>query len=207
MNNEHDNEQLHEYLDEVEKGWRGLNPKFTPEFLREAFPEISQDASDILESLSQKRNELIYEIARRLEPYAGRTDFDAIFVRECVKHFLVTELLQVESSIGLLERILNEKPSETTTKSFLYASSEIQRAREVSIVDVAERLIGEIRKSGASYSAKCPFHEEKSASFHLYPDSNRYHCFGCTSSGDVIDLVQKNLSLTFPQTISYLLQK
>lgn len=205
MNNEH--EQFQEYLDEVEKQWRADQPRLTDDILREAFPEVIEDIPTILEELSRKRNALISDISTRLRPYIGRSDVDAIFARECVKHFLVADLVRLEGSISFLERLTYRDIPTTSKRGLHFAPDEIQRARNASIVDVGERLLGQIRKMGSSYSAKCPFHEEKTGSFHLYEDSNRYHCFGCQSSGDVIDLVQKILGLTFPQTISYLLQK
>ena len=45
-----------------------------------------------------------------------------------------------------------------------------------------------LRSSGATKVACCPFHTEKTPSFHVYPD-NSYHCFGCGAHGDVIDFV------------------
>ena len=205
MNNEH--EQLQDYLDEVEKQWRGSQSRFTDEFLLETFPEVLEDIPAMLEELSQKRSALMSDIVERLEPYTGRSDIDSMFARECVKHFLVVELLRLEGSITFLERLVHHNDPAPSKYSSHFAPDEIQRARDMSIIDVAERLIGELRKMGKSFLARCPFHEEKTPSFHLYADSNRFHCFGCASSGDVIDLVQKILGLSFPQTISYLLRK
>lgn len=62
------------------------------------------------------------------------------------------------------------------------------------IVDWAGRYMT-VRRSGRSYMALCPFHAEKTPSFHLFPPSRghagRYRCFGCGESGDVIDLTVK----------------
>ncbi len=44
--------------------------------------------------------------------------------------------------------------------------------------------------------ARCPFHNEKTASFRVYPDST-FHCFGCGAHGDVITFVMKMQSLSF----------
>jgi len=46
------------------------------------------------------------------------------------------------------------------------------------IVAVISRHV-ELRKSGRSYKARCPFHEEKTASFHVTPELRRFKCFGC----------------------------
>ncbi len=49
----------------------------------------------------------------------------------------------------------------------------------------------------------CPFHSERSGSFHVFPD-NRYHCFGCQADGSNIDLVMHIERLTFIEVINQL---
>jgi DNA primase len=66
------------------------------------------------------------------------------------------------------------------------------------------RIVGEyvkLRKSGANWSALCPFHQEKSGSFYLYPATASYYCFGCHEHGDVFTFVMKMDSLTFPEAV------
>jgi DNA primase len=66
------------------------------------------------------------------------------------------------------------------------------------------RIVGEylkLRKSGANWSALCPFHKEKSGSFYLYPGTASYYCFGCHEHGDVFTFVMKMETLTFPEAV------
>jgi DNA primase len=66
------------------------------------------------------------------------------------------------------------------------------------------RIVGEyikLRKSGANWSALCPFHQEKSGSFYLYPATSSYYCFGCHEHGDVFTFVMKMETLTFPEAV------
>jgi DNA primase len=66
------------------------------------------------------------------------------------------------------------------------------------------RIVGEyvkLRKSGANWSALCPFHKEKSGSFYLYPGTSSYYCFGCHEHGDVFSFVMKMETLTFPEAV------
>ena len=72
------------------------------------------------------------------------------------------------------------------------------------------RILGEyvrLRKSGANWSALCPFHKERTGSFYVYPNSSRYHCFGCGEHGDVFAFVQKMESLSFPEAVRTVAQK
>ncbi|HTV07913.1 MAG TPA: DNA primase [Candidatus Aquilonibacter sp.] len=66
------------------------------------------------------------------------------------------------------------------------------------------RLIGEyvkLRKSGANWSALCPFHKEKSGSFYVYSATQHYYCYGCHEHGDVFSFVQKMDNLSFPEAV------
>ena len=66
------------------------------------------------------------------------------------------------------------------------------------------RVVGEyikLRKSGANWSALCPFHKEKSGSFYLYPANATYYCFGCHEHGDVFTFVMKMENVSFPEAV------
>jgi len=62
-------------------------------------------------------------------------------------------------------------------------------------------LIGtrtELRRAGVnSYFGVCPFHDERTGSFHVRPDEKHYHCFGCQESGDPFDFVMQTEGLDF----------
>lgn len=51
---------------------------------------------------------------------------------------------------------------------------------------------------------KCPFHDEKTASFIVFPQKQTFHCFGCGEGGDVIAFIQKLHSLDFKRAIRHL---
>jgi DNA primase len=63
------------------------------------------------------------------------------------------------------------------------------RARIDPVEVIGRRL--ELRKSGTSFSASCPFHADKTPSFRVYPDSKRFKCFGCGARGDAFEFVQR----------------
>jgi DNA primase len=69
-------------------------------------------------------------------------------------------------------------------------------------------LIGtkvELRRAGVnSYFGLCPFHEERSGSFHVRPDEKHYHCFGCQSSGDPFSFVMETEGLDFKAALESL---
>lgn len=57
---------------------------------------------------------------------------------------------------------------------------------------------------GGSLKGLCPFHDERSPSFHVTPSRGMYYCFGCQEGGDVISFVQKLDHLTFAESVEKL---
>ena len=80
---------------------------------------------------------------------------------------------------------------------------------EHTIDEILERvdlvaLVGrhvELKKSGKSFKGRCPFHQEKSASFYVTPELKRFKCFGCQVGGDAIAFVQRYLGKTFVDAV------
>lgn len=72
-------------------------------------------------------------------------------------------------------------------------------------------MVGEhvptLKRRGKSYVGLCPFHKEKSPSFHVNPDRGFYHCFGCKESGTAIDFVMKLEGATFPEAVRSLAER
>lgn len=54
-----------------------------------------------------------------------------------------------------------------------------------------------LRKSGRYFKALCPFHQEKTPSFHVDPERGLWHCFGCGAGGDIFDFIMRTGNLTF----------
>lgn len=70
----------------------------------------------------------------------------------------------------------------------------------IDIVDVVERYVP-LRKTGANFSACCPFHSEKTPSFTVSPAKQFYHCFGCGAHGSAIGFVMQYSGIGFVEAI------
>jgi DNA primase len=70
----------------------------------------------------------------------------------------------------------------------------------VDIVDVVDRYV-KLKKSGANFSACCPFHNEKTPSFTVSPSKQFYHCFGCGAHGNAIGFLMEYSGQTYPDAI------
>ncbi len=85
-------------------------------------------------------------------------------------------------------------------------ADDIVYVREHAHIDEVVTAAGVALKNagGGQKKGLCPFHDEKSPSFHVTPSKNYYHCFGCGAGGDVIDLRRKTDHLSFTETIERL---
>lgn len=89
----------------------------------------------------------------------------------------------------------------------LIPEHKIQEVLErVDLVALVSRYV-ELKKSGRSFTGKCPFHQEKSPSFYVTPDIRRFKCFGCQAGGDAIAFVQRYLGKTFVDAVKDLAQE
>jgi len=71
------------------------------------------------------------------------------------------------------------------------------------IVDVISSYIP-LKKTGSNFKARCPFHDEKTASFVVSPKKQIYKCFGCGKGGNVITYVQEFEKISFPEALKKL---
>jgi len=70
----------------------------------------------------------------------------------------------------------------------------------VEVVGAVVRLF----KAGANYRGLCPFHKEKTPSFHVHPGRQMFHCFGCGTGGDVFTFVMKREGVDFMGAVRWL---
>ena len=83
----------------------------------------------------------------------------------------------------------------------------IQRVADANdIVDVVGSYFP-LKRAGTSFRALCPFHREKSPSFHVNPARQSYHCFGCGAGGGVLRFVMDYEHLDFPTAVRRLAQR
>lgn len=74
------------------------------------------------------------------------------------------------------------------------------------IVDVVSEFVT-LRKSGANYKGLCPFHEEKTPSFHVSPARGICHCFGCGKGGNAVSFIMEHEQMTYLEALRWLAAK
>jgi DNA primase len=77
---------------------------------------------------------------------------------------------------------------------------------QADILRVVQEYVS-LRKSGATYKGLCPFHSEKSPSFHVNHDKGFFHCFGCGVGGDVFKFLELQEKLGFVDAVKHLASK
>lgn len=74
------------------------------------------------------------------------------------------------------------------------------------IVDVIGSYVT-LKRRGNSYMACCPFHHEKTPSFHVSREKQMYHCFGCGVGGNVLTFVMEYENYSFPEAVKMLAER
>ena len=79
-------------------------------------------------------------------------------------------------------------------------NEDLDYIRATPIEDVAKRLGIEVGR----HKALCPFHQDRHPSLHFDIKRNRYKCFSCGASGDVIDLVMRYMNVSFKEAVAWM---
>jgi len=83
-------------------------------------------------------------------------------------------------------------------------NNQVEEIKErIDIVQIIEKYV-RLKQTGKNYSGLCPFHKEKTPSFIVSPDIQRYKCFGCGKSGDIFNFVQEIENIDFVEALERL---
>lgn len=87
------------------------------------------------------------------------------------------------------------------------ADGTVQQIKDkLTIVDVVSQYV-KLERAGGSLRARCPFHAERTPSFHVSPDRGTYHCFGCNVGGDIFSFVEAIEGLDFKGALKVLAER
>ena len=80
-------------------------------------------------------------------------------------------------------------------------------AARADLVEIVLNYVPGLKQAGSRWKGCCPFHQEKTPSFIVNPDSNTYHCFGCGVGGNVFKFIMAIENLDFPNAVQMLARK
>lgn len=71
------------------------------------------------------------------------------------------------------------------------------------LAEIASSYVN-LKRSGKNLTGLCPFHNEKTPSFHVYTENNTFYCFGCGAGGDVITFIRQIENLDYWEAVRFL---
>ena len=77
---------------------------------------------------------------------------------------------------------------------------------QANILQVVQEYVP-LKRAGTSYKGNCPFHNEKTPSFHVHPEKGFFHCFGCGVGGDVFKFLELHEKVGFQDAVRMLARK
>ena len=134
-------------------------------------------------------------------------DFSRWFYREAFKILFCDELKRINQHILRLKRLQFYISTTKGNAEIINKENDfnlmMEKARNISILDVVSE-VANLRKCGKKYSAPCPFHDDRTPSFYIYPETNSFYCFSCLKGGDLIKFVEFYFSKDFKSAVKYL---
>jgi len=205
MKQEFQEDEDDEYFFIQERLWRNSLLKPTPNELLKIFPEIREiipkKITENKINIEEKKQEIKDKLKRL---YDFKTDeFSEWFGEYLIKMSLMPELNKLEKNLfklNYLKHLIN--PTKQTDANCKF-KEKIEIAKRYPIEELAKNMLG-IRQVGKNFISLCPIHNEKTPSFYIYPESNRYYCFGCQTKGDVITLTMTLYGLDFKNAVEML---
>ena len=89
----------------------------------------------------------------------------------------------------------------------LYSDHTLEEIRSrMNLVELVGEYVS-LKKSGLGYVGLCPFHNEKSPSFHVHPVKQYFHCFGCQKGGNIFTFLSGLEGLSFPESVQRLAKR
>lgn len=199
-------DEEYEIYEKYEKEYKP--PKFTDKELLEIFPEAKEIIPIKIKEIKEEIQEKKSVIESRLKKlYSLKTDeISEFFGEKLIEMFFIPELNVLEKRCFRLNRFQQLLKPKTKRSKWFNFSEKIETAKSNSIEEIARDKL-ELKKVGGNFVCLCPFHEERTPSFYLYPETNRFYCFGCQAKGDIIDLTKELYCLDFKEAVEFLQNK
>lgn len=173
---------------------------YSDQELLEIFPEAKEliyTKIRELEKIIKKKESEISNCLDRIKEM-DVDDFSKWFAREIVKMELMPELQKYDKELFHLRRY--ERILKPNTKRVSNFHEKVEIAKNASIVEVAIRYT-DLKPYGNKFTGLCPLHEERRASFVVYPETNSFFCFGCSKGGSVINLIMELHGVDFKDAV------
>ena len=142
------------------------------------------------------------EVMPVLKSISGiKDDFARWFCKETYKVLVNPRFIEALEQLARLERLKILTTDTKHSKNILNFEQKKETAKQTPILSLYP--FKKLRKIGSRYTALCPFHNEKTASFVIYPE-NTFYCFGCHAHGDAISFMKLMKNCDFKEAVGSL---
>lgn len=192
----------------IEKNWRDSQPKYSEKELFEIFPEgkkaMKNSLKEKIELLKKQISER-HSINMKLNTMIAEADMkDRELLEMAADVFWGDHFRQLEKELKAASfklAYLNEK-IDNNKKSSYYSESQIAQAKAFKIESI---FPNPLRQVGGRLQGRCPFHQDKTPSFTIYPHTNSFYCFSCNRGGSIITYIQMTKEYSFREAVKFLL--
>lgn len=171
--------------------------------LLKIFPEtkkiISQKIDDWIKVKGKLFSEEVMPALKRIRDI--KDDFSRWFWKEAYKSLVNPRFIEAVEQLSRLGRLKILITDTKHSKNIIDFEQKKEAAKQTPILGLY--LFQKLRKLGSRYTALCPFHNEDTPSFVIYPD-NSFYCFGCQAHGDVIDFMKLLKNFDFKEAVGSL---
>ena len=195
-----DEDNYLDYVASLEKYHKSTFKEPEPKWWVDTYPELRHTLEDLSLNLQiklSKWEENYSTLAEKNEKKTGTAKLIAEVMLEQKDKQITMGCKKLINFYNLALYIPSDNPN-----SNIITPDQIAMAKTVPIENF---MGGSPKTSGQKLFFRCPFHEEKSASFCVFLKDNTYHCFGCAESGDSIAFIRKFENLDFANAVRFLL--
>ena len=187
---------------DIEKEWKASLPRLTAKELLQIFPDVKDVIEPKLKELNEERQRAVGQIKILL---LRNRKIQDNFQRDLDKYWIQTtwgkELLDIDRQMSRFKHYSSLAKGRTLTKGGV-SDEAVDAALNVPIESITNQ---KLRRVGGRYVGLCPFHNERTPSFVIYPDSNSFYCFGCNKGGNSINYVMLLNECGFVDAVKYLI--
>ena len=177
--------------------------KYSDKELLEIFPEAKEIIPNKIKEWQAEQKKNKKELKKRLLLiYSKKLDeFSTWFWERVARFYWMPGIMEAEGHILRLKRM--QSIYSPSGKKLERWQEQVEIARQYPIYEMAKYRLS-LDSCGDKFSALCPFHNEKHASFYIYTKSNTFHCFSCQENGDVIKLTMHLHGVDFKEAVRML---
>jgi hypothetical protein len=191
------------YFYKLEKEWKARQSKITDVEWLKLTPKAKHLLPNKIAEWQKTEKELLKLISEKLLIIRRlKTDLIKILAREQLKQNEGTKLLRCKKQIKRLKRLSFKKQNSNNSVT----QEDINKALNYPLETLVEQNTA-LRKVGHNFTCLCPLpnHEEKTPSFTIFTNTNRFWCFGCSTGGNSIDFVMLTKNKNFQETVKSLI--